>query len=42
MKMQDLTPDEFGENVKKLITKKVYSLDKKISIEYFVSAMESL
>ena len=41
-KMQDLTPEEFGENLKMLITKKVSPLDKKISIESFVNAMESL
>ena len=41
-KLRDLTPEEFGENLKMLITKKLSSLDKKISIESFVSAMESL
>ena len=41
-KMQDLTPEEFGENFKMLITKLVSSLDKKISIESFLYAMESL
>ena len=41
-KMQDLTYEEFGENLKKLLTKKVSSLDKKISIDNFVSALESI
>ena len=40
--MQDLTYEEFGENLKILLTKKVSSLDKKISIDNFVSALESI
>ena len=41
-KMQDLTPIEFGDNLKILISKKVSSLDKKVTIDNFVSALESL
>lgn len=41
-KFQDLTPREFGENLKILISKKISSMDKKITIANFVSVLDSL
>ena len=41
-KMQDLSPEEFGENLKILISKKFSSMNKTVSIETFVSTMESM
>ena len=40
--MQDLTPQEFGDNLKVLISKKVSALNKNVSIASFVTAMESM
>ena len=41
-KQQDLSPLEFGENLKILISKKISSLDKKVTIASFVSVMDSM
>ena len=41
-KLQDLSPQEFGENLKILISKKFASMNRNVSIETFVSTMESL
>ena len=41
-KLQDLTPLEFGENLKILISKKISALDKKVTIASFVSVMDSM
>ena len=40
--MQDLSPEEFGENLKILISKKFSSMNKTVSIETFVYTMESM
>ena len=41
-KMQDLSPEEFGENLKTLISKKFSAMNKNVSIETFVSTMEAM
>ena len=41
-KMQDLSPEEFGENMKILISKKFSAMNKNVSIETFVSTMEAM
>ena len=41
-KLQDLSPQEFGENLKILISKKFASMNRNVSIETFFSTMESI
>lgn len=41
-KLHDLTAEEFGSNMKTLISKKLSAVDKKVTIESFVSALDSL
>jgi hypothetical protein len=41
-KIQDFSPEEFGENLKILITKKLSAMNNNVSIETFVSTMEAM
>ena len=41
-KLKDLSPLEFGENLKILISKKMSSLDKKVTIASFVSVLDAM
>ena len=41
-KLKDLSSSQFGDNLKTLISKKMYSFNKKVSIGSFVSALDSL
>ena len=41
-KLKDLSSSEFGDNLKTLISKKISSLNKKVSIASFVSALDSI